>query len=306
MSLSGRDIISVRDFSRSEIETVMEAAGRMLADAPHDLLSGRLMASLFFEPSTRTRLSFETAMHRLGGRVVSVSGSEGTSLLKGESLSDTISVVAGYCDCIVLRHPVEGASRLAADLVGIPIINAGDGAHEHPTQTFLDLFTIFNACRTLDGLQIGFLGDLKYGRTVHSLAHAMMSFKSRLRFVAPPSLQLPDDLAGELQEGGVEFDRTTSVEEVLPELDILYCTRIQKERFGDEAEYTRMKGIYHIDAKLLQRTRVKPSLRIMHPLPRVDELNPDVDQTEHALYIQQAHNGVPTRMALLGLVLGGI
>ncbi len=297
-------VISVRDFDRDQILHVLSVAERMEAEDHFGLLQGKVLATIFLEPSTRTRLSFASAMMRLGGQVLDFGDSEQSSFKKGESLSDAIRVVAGYCDVIVLRHPWEGAARLAARIAGRPVINAGDGANQHPTQTFLDLYTIRKVCGRIDGLTVGFVGDLKYGRTVHSLATALARFDCRQVFVAPPLLAVPDELRQELDEAGVGYEQTEDLHAVLPTLDIIYCTRIQEERFADSVEYERVKGAYRVDLALLREAGARDELRIMHPLPRVDELSADLDDTPFAVYFEQARNGVPVRQALLAMVLG--
>ena len=303
MTERNRSVISIRDFSREDILAVLSVAERMEAEDHYGLLAGKVLATLFLEPSTRTRLSFASAMYKLGGAVLDFGGAEHSSFKKGETLSDTIRIVAGYCDVIAMRHPWEGAARLAAEIAGVPVINGGDGANQHPTQTFLDLYTIQRVCDRIDGLTVGFVGDLKYGRTVHSLAAALARFDCRQVFGAPPSLAPPDDLLRELDEAGVDYEQTDDVRDVLSRVDVLYCTRIQQERFPDIIEYERVKGAFRIDRALLEDAGVKDSLRIMHPLPRVDELSSDVDETPHAVYFEQARNGVPVRQALLAMVL---
>jgi len=259
------------------------------------------MASLFFEPSTRTQLSFATAMNRLGGRVIGFSGVEGTSVVKGESLQDTVRTVEKYADVIVMRHPLEGSARLAADTVAIPVINAGDGANQHPTQTLMDLFTIKKFHQRLDDLKIGLVGDLKYGRTVHSLAVALTRFdKIELRLISPPNLRMPPAILHELS-GVVPYTETEELD--LRDLDVVYVTRIQKERFPDIEEYEKVKGAYVITLKVCKM--LKPSAILLHPLPRVDEIAPEVDSLPQAKYFDQVQNGVPVRMALLKLVLLG-
>jgi aspartate carbamoyltransferase catalytic subunit len=243
-------------------------------------------------------------MMRLGGSVLDFGDVEHSSFKKGETLSDTIRIVAGYCDVIAMRHPWEGAARMAAEIAGVPVINGGDGANQHPTQTFLDLYTIQKVKGRMDGLTVGFLGDLKYGRTVHSLATALSRFDCRQVFVAPPSLAVPGDLLMELKDEGAVYEQADDIRAVLPELDILYSTRIQQERFPDVIEYERVKGAFRLERALLEEAGVKDSLRIMHPLPRVDELSPDLDDTPYAVYFEQARNGVPVRQALLAMVLG--
>jgi aspartate carbamoyltransferase catalytic subunit len=297
-------VISIRDFDRDQILNVLEVASRMEAADHFGLLAGRVLGIMFLEPSTRTRMSFASAMMKLGGQVLDFGDPEHTSLKKGETLSDSLRIVGGYCDVLALRHPWEGASRLAAEIAGPPIINAGDGANQHPTQTFLDLYTIRKVRGAIDGLTVGFVGDLKYGRTVHSLSTALTRFDCRQAFIAPPGLAAPAGLLRELDDAGVAYEQSESLSDLLPELDILYCTRIQEERFADRMEYERVKGAFRIDAELLRRYGAADSLRIMHPLPRVDELSPDVDETPYAVYFEQARNGVPIRQALLAMVLG--
>lgn len=295
----GQDVISIRDFSREQIEDVLDHAQQIRPD-PH-LLVGKVMASLFFEPSTRTQLSFATAMQRLGGRVIGFSGTEGTSIVKGESLQDTVRTVERYADVIVMRHPLEGSARLAADTVAIPVINAGDGANQHPTQTLMDLFTIKKFQQRLDELKIGLVGDLKYGRTVHSLAIALTRFrKIELRLISPPNLRMPPAILKELN-GIIPYTETEELD--LRDLDVVYVTRIQKERFPDIEEYEKVKGAYVITLKACEM--LKPSAILLHPLPRVDEIAPEVDALPHAKYFDQVQNGVPVRMALLKLVLLG-
>jgi len=303
-TFGNRDIISIRDFSREELLHVLDISKEMEALPHPHLLSGSILGTLFFEPSTRTRLSFESAIKRLGGNVIGFADASTTSTAKGESLSDSVKIVQGYCDVIVIRHPLEGAARLAADSVDIPVINAGDGTNQHPTQTFLDLYTIQKTKGGLRGLKVGFLGDLKYGRTVHSLAHALAFFDAEMFFISPATLRMPAHLLGELDERGVLYHETSDFLDVAGVLDVLYCTRIQKERFPDPVEYEKVRGVYKLRRSLLDQ--VKPDLRILHPLPRVDELDPSLDDSENAVYFVQARNGIPVREALLALVLGAV
>jgi len=247
-------------------------------------------------------MSFTAAVKRLGGDVVDLGTVESSSVKKGESLADTVRVVEGYADALVLRHPSEGSAQMASEFVDVPLINAGDGAGQHPTQTLLDLYTIRESAG-FDDLTIGIMGDLKYGRTVHSLAHALTTVDADQHFVSPESLQLPRNVRYDLHEEGASIREHTELEPVLPELDVLYVTRIQAERFPDESEYRAVAGEYQIDAETLEAAR--DDLTVMHPLPRVDEIAHDIDETDHAHYFQQAHSGVPVRMALLDLVLGG-
>ncbi len=296
----GRDVISIRDLSREDMETVLREAERIQPDP--ELLRGRVMASLFFEPSTRTQLSFATACERLGGSIIGFSSAKVTSQAKGETLADTIRMVEQYADVIVIRHPLEGSARLAADVAAIPVINAGDGANQHPTQTLLDLFTIKRFLERIDGLHIGLVGDLRYGRTVHSLATALTRFEGvRLRLISPPNLRLPASVKREL-EGVVSYTEGEKLD--LRDLDVVYVTRIQRERFPDVEEYEKVKGAYVITPQIVEEQLSSEAI-ILHPLPRVDEIDPGVDRLPQAKYFEQAGNGVPVRMALLKLVLLG-
>ena len=304
LEFNGRSIVSIRDFSRLEVEHVVRTALDVKAGKYHEAMAGKVLASLFFEPSTRTRLSFESAMVGMGGRVIGFSDPGEASVKKGESIADTIRTVTGYCDVIVMRHSVEGAARLASEVSDVPVLNAGDGANQHPTQTFLDLVTMQEEFGRLEGLRVGMVGDLKYGRTVHSLPHALGQFGARLTFISPPSLRMPQHLLKDLDEQGCEYQELIDFTEVGSSLDVLYVTRIQKERFGDFQEYERVAGSYRIGRKALEL--LGPQTRILHPLPRVDEIAPTVDSDPRALYFRQAHNGVPTRQALLALVTGAI
>ncbi len=299
MDFKGRDIISIKDFSREEILHILNVSDKI---RDSDVLKGRVLATLFFEPSTRTRLSFEAAMQKLGGNVIGFADSNITSVKKGETLHDTVKVIGGYCDIIVIRHPDIGSAKIAADATDKPVINGGDGANQHPTQTFLDLYTIFKNKQTLSGLNVGFLGDLKYGRTVHSLAYALSLFNTNMFFISPKSLKMPREILRDLK--GVNFQESQDVLEVSKELDVLYVTRIQKERFQFEADFKKVEGIYRFDKSFLNNC--KDDIIIMHPLPRVGEIKHDLDDTKNAVYFQQAHNGIKVRQALLGLVLGAI
>ncbi len=305
-TFKSRDIISIKDFSKDELLYLLDLSGKVENGDHSALLNGRILANLFFEPSTRTRLSFESAMRRLGGSVIGFDEVESTSTVKGESLSDSVKIIEGYCDVIVLRHFWEGSARLAAESVDIPVINAGDGANQHPTQTFLDLYTIMKTKGGLEGLNVGFLGDLKYGRTVHSLAHALSHFNSKMYFISPPTLKMPEDIIDELNEKNVSFVELDSLEEISKEIDILYCTRIQKERFADPIEYEMVKGFSRLSKPLLDELGVKKDLKVLHPLPRVDELDSSLDTSPYGAYFQQARNGIPVRKAILLSVLGAI
>ncbi|EAR53948.1 aspartate carbamoyltransferase catalytic subunit [Photobacterium sp. SKA34] len=302
-SLFKKHIISIPELSRAELELIIQTAKMLKTDPNPELLKNKVIASCFFEPSTRTRLSFETAIQRLGGTVVGFDTAGNTSLAnKGETLSDSVQVITSYVDAFVMRHPQEGAARLASEFSnGVPVINGGDGANQHPTQTLLDLFTIYETQGTLDNINIAFVGDLKYGRTVHSLTQALSKFNNvKFFFIAPEVLAMPDYICEELDDAGIKYSVHSEMEEVIPELDILYMTRVQKERF-DESEYAHMKAAYILTAKMLDNAR--DNLKVLHPLPRVDEITVDVDKTKHAYFFQQAENGVYARQALLALVL---
>ncbi len=299
--ISVKDIISISDFRKEEINPLLDHIAKMKEKEQPELLKGKILGSCFFEPSTRTRLSFETSMERLGGTVIGFSDLLTTSTIKGESLYDTMKMMEMYVDAIVIRHPLEGAAQLAADAVEIPVINAGDGANQHPTQTIQDLFSIKETQGTLEGLHIALVGDLKYGRTIHSLAEALIPFKPRFYFVSPPSLEMPKDICDYLRENGVKFSYHNSIEEIIHKLDILYVTRIQSERFANKMDYEEVKNFIHLSAENL--TQAKKNLKVLHPLPRVTEIDNSVDATSHAYYFQQAKNGLYTRQALLSLVL---
>jgi aspartate carbamoyltransferase catalytic subunit len=297
-------LLSAGQLDRADIERLLDRAAEIAANpaSVREQYSDTLLALCFFEPSTRTKMSFEAAMKRLGGDVLDMGPVDASSVKKGESLADTVRVIEGYADGIVLRHPSEGAAQMASEFVDVPVLNAGDGAGQHPSQTLLDLYTMREASG-LDDLTVGIMGDLKYGRTVHSLAAALTEFDARMHFVSPPSLRLPRSVQYDLHDAGARIREHESLEEVLPELDVLYVTRIQRERFPDENEYRQVAGQYQIDGETLEKA--SDDLTIMHPLPRVDEIAPEVDETDHARYFEQAHNGVPVRMALLDELLGG-
>lgn len=307
MGLRGRDVVSIRDLSRKDIESVLRAARKLIPLAEgrgkSDLLEGRLLALAFFEPSTRTRLSFETAMQRLGGRVVTIADPAVSSVSKGETLSDTVRMLSGYADAVVIRHPNEGAARLASQVSDKPVINAGDGAGQHPTQTLLDLATMQEHFGTLSGLKVVLMGDLRFGRTVHSLAYALTLFGATIVLSSPPTLSMPEHVRRELDQMGARVEEEENLEKAIRTADVLYVTRIQKERFGDLAEYARVSSNYRLDPGLLDA--VKPSFIVMHPLPRVAEIPREVDSTPHAAYFRQAFLAVPVRMALLTQILTG-
>jgi len=297
-----QQLISTRGLPRAEIEAVLDRAAEIDIDlkAHHGEQTGALLGLLFYEPSTRTRLSFAAAINRLGGDTVNLGAVEASSVAKGETLADTARTVAGYVDALVLRHPREGAAAMTSQFVDVPLINAGDGAGQHPSQTLLDLYTIREHAG-LDDLSIGIMGDLKYGRTVHSLAGALTTFDARQHFISPPSLALPESVQYDLDQAGAEITLHTELESAIDTLDVLYVTRIQRERFPDEDEYRSVAGQYQIDAQTLDAG--PKNLKVMHPLPRIDEIAPNVDETDHAIYFEQAKNGVPVRMALLDLML---
>ncbi len=297
-------LISIKEIDKEAIECILTKSGKFKERLPGALLKGKILASLFFESSTRTRLSFESAMKRLGGECIGLAGKEESSLSKGESLSDTIRVVSGYADLIVIRHPMEGSAKTAEQASRVPVINAGDGANEHPTQTLLDLFTIQESQNRLEGLNILIAGDLKHSRTIHSLVIALRHFNPCLFFVSPKGLEIPDAPLHYLREAKVPFSFYSSLEEILPQVDILYMTRIQKERFSQPSEYERTKNAFHLtNASLVQ---AKSNLRILHPLPRINEIASEVDESPYAYYFPQAENGVFVRAALMDTIFNGI
>jgi aspartate carbamoyltransferase catalytic subunit len=306
MNFKGADIISIREFSKDDIIHILDVARDLVPAAKglerNDTLSDRILATIFFEPSTRTRLSFEAAMHRLGGKVVSVQDPRTASAAKGETLSDTVRMVESYSDMIVLRHPQEGSARLAAEYSTKPVINAGDGAGQHPTQTLLDLFTVREEKGTLEDINVALVGDLKYGRTVHSLSYALALFGANLHFVAPPNLQMPREVINAVEGFGSKPDMSSELDDVLPSTDVLYVTRIQKERFPDPREHLKVAGAYRVDSNTIRSG--KKDMIVMHPLPRVTEILPEVDKSPNAVYFKQAFNGIPVRMAILSLISG--
>jgi len=306
MKFKGRDIVSIKDFTREEIDYILKVSEEMEKHVKRgsDLLKGKIMATLFFEPSTRTRLSFEAAMKKLGGECIGFSSAEGSSVAKGENLNDTIRVVENYCDVIVLRHPLEGAARFAAEVATVPVINAGSGAEEHPTQALLDLLTIKSEKGRIDGLKIALVGDLKYVRTVHSLAYALSLYDVDLYFVSPEPLKMRESVLHDLKERNITYHEYTKVKDVISDVDVLYVTRIQKERFSDPAEYEKVRGSYKITLETLKEA--KEGLIILHPLPRVEEIDFAVDHTPYARYFKQTYYGLLLRMALLALVLGAV
>jgi len=305
LSFKGRDIISMRDFDMDDVEHVLDVARLMepLARGGSRMLEGKILSNIFFEPSTRTRLSFESAILKLGGQYISIPEPNVSAVEKGENLVDTVRVMENYSDIIVLRHPLEGSSKLASEVAIVPIINAGSGSGEHPTQALLDLYTIKSELGRIDGLKVALLGDLKYGRTVHSLAYALSLYDTKIYMVSPKTLEMRREILDDVS-GRVEVVETDDVGQVIPEVDVLYVTRIQKERFPDPEEYEKVRGTYRIGAETLRNAR--SNLIILHPLPRVDEIASEVDYTPYARYFKETWYGLVTRMALLCLVLGAI
>lgn len=304
--LYGKDILSVKQFDRPLLQYVMGVADEMRALVRRfgkaNLLEGKILANLFYEPSTRTSSSFQAAMLRLGGRVIAINEVVYSSVTKGESLPDTVRTLESYCDVIVLRHPETGSAALAAKYARKPVINAGDGIGEHPTQALLDLYTIADELKRLDGLKVAMLGDLKYGRTVHSLSRLLSKYDTEFYFVSPDILRMPDYILKELDESGHRYYECSDVNEVISEVDVLYVTRVQRERFEDPAEYERVKGCYVVDPDLMRKA--KANMIVMHPLPRVGEIDMRVDDDPRAAYFRQMENGMYIRMALLAAVLG--
>ncbi len=296
-----KNIISISELSKEELELIVQTAFKLKSHPRNDLLKNKLIGSCFFEASTRTRLSFETAVQRLGGNIIGFSDASNTSLAKkGETLADSIRIITSYTDALIMRHYREGAARLAADVSPVPIINAGDGSNQHPSQTLLDLFTIYETQGRLDNISIAFVGDLKYGRTVHSLSQALCKYNAKIYLVSPESLAMPEYIIDEYKENNIEFHVANTIEEVIPKVDILYMTRVQKERF-DETEYRHLRAKFVLSANSF--VGAKDNLKVLHPLPRIDEITLDVDTTPYAYYFQQAANGVFARQALLSLVL---
>ena len=297
-----KSLISIGDFSKEEILHVLETAREFEQNKEQKFLEGKVIASLFFEPSTRTRLSFETAINRLGAKVIGFSDASNTSQSKGETLKDTIKMVSNYVDMIVMRHPLEGSSRYASEVASVPVVNAGDGANQHPSQTLLDLYSIMQTQGRLDSLTINMVGDLKYGRTTHSLLQAMSHFNPKFIFTSPEELKMPKEYKAFLDSKGIAYEETSSLEEHLNDCDILYMTRVQQERFTDPMEYERVKDVYRLSASML--TDVKENMKILHPLPRITEIDQDVDDTPYAYYFKQAENGLYVRMAIISYLLG--
>jgi len=300
--MKNRNLISITDFSKEEYMQILTRAEDVEKNTVQKIADGKVIASLFFEPSTRTRLSFESAAFRLGAKIVGFADSASSSTSKGESLIDTIKTVCCYSDLIVMRHPLEGSARLASEVATVPIINAGDGANQHPTQCMLDLYSIMKTQGTLDNLHIALVGDLKYGRTVHSLVEAMCNYNTTFHLVSPVSLKLPSSVKMHIKESNLTYYQYTEIQEAIDKVDILYMTRVQRERFLDIQDYEKVKNSCILDKSLLHH--VKPTMKVLHPLPRVNEINTNVDNTPYAYYFQQAQNGVYVRQALIASILG--
>jgi len=297
-----RSLVSIDDLTTGEIMKILKLAAEFEKDPVQEILHGKVVATLFFEPSTRTRLSFESAVNKLGGKVIGFTDSSTSSVSKGETLNDTIRTVNNYVDMIVMRHPIEGSARYASEISTVPVINAGDGANQHPTQTLLDLYSILKTQGSLDNLNICMVGDLKYGRTVHSLLMAMSRWNTSFNFIAPEELRMPDEYKLYLDNIGLKYNETAELQGIIDQADIIYMTRVQKERFSDPIEYEKVKNAYVLHDHMLSGT--KPGMRILHPLPRVNEINPDVDSNAKAYYFEQALNGVYTRQAIICTLLG--
>lgn len=300
--MKNRSLVSIEDYSKEEILKILELAEHFEKNPNQKILDGKVIASLFFEPSTRTRLSFESAVSKLGGRIIGFSEAGSSSVSKGESLKDTILTVSKYSDLIVMRHPLEGAAKYASEVSDVPIVNAGDGANQHPTQTLLDLYSIKKTQGTLNDLNVFLVGDLKYGRTVHSLLMALSNFNPVFNFISHPKLKIPIEYKMYLDELGVKYYEHTEFTDIISRADIIYMTRVQRERFSDPVEYEKTKNVYVLKNSMLENT--KDNLRILHPLPRVNEINEDVDNNPKAYYFEQAENGVYARQAIISSILG--
>jgi aspartate carbamoyltransferase catalytic subunit len=300
--MKNRSLVSIDDFSTDEILKILHLTSEFEHEPTQKLLEGKVIATLFFEPSTRTRLSFESAISRLGGKIVGFADASSTSVSKGETLNDTIRTVSNYCDLIVMRHPIEGSARFASEIASVPIINAGDGANQHPSQTLLDLYSIKKTQGRLEDLNIFLVGDLKYGRTVHSLMMAMSRWNATFNFISPEELKMPEEYKIYLDNAGLKYYEHTDFTDIISKADIIYMTRVQRERFSDPIEYEKVKNVYVLRNSMLKNT--KPGMRILHPLPRVNEIHFDVDTNPKAYYFEQALNGVYTRQAILCSLLG--
>jgi len=299
--MKNKSLVSIHDITKEDYNVILDLAEKFEANPRQEILNKFVISTLFFEPSTRTRLSFESAASQLGAKIVGFSDASTSSVKKGESLKDTILTVACYSDLIVMRHPKEGSARYASEVSPVPVINAGDGANQHPTQCLLDLYSIRKTQKKLDGLNIAFVGDLKYGRTVHSLVQALTNYNTTFHLISPVELKLPSSVKRYIKDKNLEYHQYTEMDQVIPNVDILYMTRIQQERFSDPLEYARVKNAYILKNSMLDKS--KKNLRIMHPLPRVNEITEDVDDNSKAYYFQQAKNGVYVRQALLSLIL---
>ncbi len=300
----GKSLVSIQDYSKADYLMLLKVAEEFERKPIRNILKGRVVATLFFEPSTRTRLSFESAVNKLGGKIIGFTDSSTSSVKKGESFKDTILTVSNYSDLIVMRHPLEGTARYASEVSPVPIVNAGDGANQHPTQTLLDMYSIQKTQGTLENLTITLVGDLKYGRTVHSLILALSHFNPTFNLVSPPTLKLPEEYKLFLKKNNISFYEHENIYDTIPYSDIIYMTRIQKERFSDPIEYEKVKNYYVLKNNMLENTKV--NLKILHPLPRVNEIDTDVDPNPKAYYFQQARNGVYVRQAIISLILGTI
>jgi aspartate carbamoyltransferase catalytic subunit len=295
--MKNRSLVSIDDFTTDEIIKILDLTEEFEKTPSQPLLAGKVIATLFFEPSTRTRLSFESAISKLGGRIIGFSEASNSSVSKGETLNDTIRTVSNYCDLIIMRHHIEGSARFASEIAGVPVINAGDGANQHPSQTLLDLYSIRKTQGKLDNLNIFMVGDLKYGRTVHSLVMAMSRWNATFNFISPDGLKMPDELKSYLDKRGLKYYEHTDFTDIISKADIIYMTRVQRERFSDPIEYEKVKNVYVLKNSMLKNT--KDNMRILHPLPRVNEIEQDVDSNSKAYYFEQALNGVYTRQAIL-------
>jgi aspartate carbamoyltransferase catalytic subunit len=300
--MKNRSLVSISDYTKEEYLKILDLAAEFEQNPVQDILNGYVVATLFFEPSTRTRLSFESAVNRLGGKILGFSDSSTSSATKGETLRDTILTVSSYSDLIVMRHPVEGSARFASEVGPVPIVNAGDGANQHPTQTLLDLFSIRKTQGTLENLNIFLVGDLKYGRTVHSLLMALSQFNTTFYFISPDELKMPDEYKLYLDNLGLKYYEYKEFTDIVDQADIIYMTRVQKERFSDPIEYERTKNAYVLRATMLENA--KPGMKVLHPLPRVNEIHIEVDSHPSAYYFEQAQNGVYTRQAIISSILG--
>jgi len=302
INIKGRSLVSITDYSKEEIIHILDLAEDFERDQRQQILNGNVIASIFFEPSTRTRLSFESAVQYLGGSVIGFASADTSSVKKGESLKDTILTISNYSDLIVMRNPMDGSARYASEVSPVPIINAGDGANQHPTQCLLDLYSIRKTQGSLENIHIAMIGDLKYGRTVHSLVQALSLFGATFHFVSPESLKMPSAVKTWIKNANLDYYQYTDIMDIMPIADILYMTRIQGERFPDPLEYEKVKNSYILENSMLETS--KDNMRVLHPLPRVNEINEDIDDNPKAYYFQQAKNGVYVRQALIAAILG--